>query len=480
MEETIIPKKTKKVVRQELNIEKWPLFAPSTFRGKSREIMREVTLENGDKLTRKVIIGKVNENEVDVLRIADYKVFNVLVKLWEEAGRPVTEKVSFSLYNVSNSLKTTGGGRNYKELRKALGRLRGILITWEDSFYQKETDIIEKMVKYFNILEDLEIFERKKDKANQPYFAFSSFKLNYRIINNLLNNYSKPVYLDVILKFKKEVAILLYGHIDLIMADKNFYERKTRELFGDLELSEYSRPSARKRLLEPALEELEGVELTTGVLSQAKLEKTTDGKDWKVVFRKSRKKPKIEYKKEQRETDNNTGLVIELFNERFPHKRGMLIEDTVEKLIKEYSFDKVMLHISRVSNDKTVNNPAGLLRISLEKNWDLPPTREEIRKQEKKDREEIEKKKREQEQKEKEKYLKEKEEGERLNKVFLSLSSEEQESLKEKARQKIIAEHMENSQEKTSKFFLMDIMVMIKVREILRDQEGLNKSSKNV
>ena len=193
MEKTIAPKEKKEVVRQELNIEKWPLFAPSTFRGKSREIMREITLENGDKLTRKVIIGKVNENEVDVLRIADYKVFNVLVKLWEEAGKPVIEKISFSLYNISNSLKTTGGGRNYKELRKALERLRGILITWEDSFYQKETDTIEKMVKYFNILEDLEIFERKKERAGQPYFAFSSFKLNYRIINmvcQLFNHYS--------------------------------------------------------------------------------------------------------------------------------------------------------------------------------------------------------------------------------------------------------------------------------------------------
>ena len=93
----------------------------------------------------------------------------------------------------------------------------------------------------------------------------------------------------------------------------------------------------------------------------------------------------------------------------------------------------------------------------------------------KRDRDEIEKKKREQEQKERERYLKEKEE-EGLNKIFLSLPSEEQESLKEEARQKIVAEHMEDSQEKTSKFFLMDIMVMIKVREIIRKQESKNES----
>ncbi|MFH1621496.1 MAG: replication initiator protein A [Candidatus Omnitrophota bacterium] len=475
MEQQIIPKEKRETIRQELNIEKWPLFATSTYRKKSREITREVTLENGDKATRKVTIGKINEDEVGILRIADYKILCALVKLWEEAGRPANAGVNFALHEISHSLRINWGGKTYKEIRRALTRLKAIPITWEDSFYQKDTKTTEKMIDYFNILEDLKIFERKRDKADQPYFAFSIFKLNYRIVNNLLNNYSKPLYLDVILKFKKEISVLLYGHIDLIMADKNLYERKTQQLFGDLELSEYNYPSQRKRLLEPVLEELEGIELTTGVLSQARLEKTMDGKDWKVVFKKSKKRPGIEHKKEQGETNKNTELVIELFNKRFPHKRGTLIEDTVEKLIREYSFDKVMLHISRISNDGTVNNPAGLLRISLEKDWDLPPTKEEAREQERKDRDEIEKEKREQEQKKREKYLKEKDEEERLNKIFLSLSSEEQESLKEEARQKIVVEHMEDSQEKTSKFFLMDIMVMIKVREIIREQESKNE-----
>jgi len=40
-----------------------------------------------------------------------------------------------------------------------LERLRSVPIKWEDSFYRKETDTTEKLVKYFNILEDLEIFE---------------------------------------------------------------------------------------------------------------------------------------------------------------------------------------------------------------------------------------------------------------------------------------------------------------------------------
>lgn len=129
----------------------------------------------------------------------------------------------------------------------------------------------------------LSILKLKMEK-NQLYFALSSFKLNYRIINNLLHNHSKPLYLDIILKFKKEISVLLYRHVDLIMANKNFYERRTQELFNDLELGEYKYSSKRKQLLEPALKELEGIELTTGILNYAKLEKTTDGKDWKTYL----------------------------------------------------------------------------------------------------------------------------------------------------------------------------------------------------
>jgi len=477
MENTLIPEK-KKVIRQELNIEKWPLFAPSTYRKKSREITREVLLENGNRAKRRVTIGKTQQGEMGILRIVDYKIFCGLVGIWEEAGKPKEGKTDFSLHNLAKLLKLQWGRSTYRHIYKALERLKVVPIIWEDSFYQKESNTTERMVRYFNILDDLVIFERRA--GDQMYLAFSTFKLNNRIISNLLNNHSKPLYLDEIVKFKKEISVLLYRYIDLVMADKTHFERRTQELFSDLELSEYKYPSKRKQLLTPALKELEGSELSTGMISRADLEKTTDGKDWKVVFRKARKGLKLERREEQKNKNNEAVSVIELFNKRFPQKKGTLKEEAIEALIKKYSLNKVTLNISRISNNGTVNNPVGLLRASLEKEWDLPPTKEEIQQQGKKAREEKGKKEREQRQREREEYLKTKEEEERLNKIFLSLPPKEQESLKEEARQKIIAEHMEDNQEKTSKFFLMDIMVMIKVREILREEEELNKSSKNV
>ncbi|MBU2437116.1 MAG: replication initiator protein A [Candidatus Omnitrophica bacterium] len=472
MENTIIPEK-RTIIRQELNIEKWPLFAPSTYRKKSREITRKVLLENGNSAERKVTIGKTQQGEMGILRIVDYKIFCGLVGIWEEAGKPKEGKTNFAIHNLAKLLKLQWGRSTYRHIYKALERLKVVPIIWEDSFYQKESNTTERMVRYFNILDDLVIFERRA--GNQMYLAFSSFKLNNKIISNLLNNHTKPLYLDEIVKLKKEISVLLYRYIDLIMADKNHFERRTQELFSDLELSEYRYPSKRKQLLAPALKELEGAELSTGIISQANLEKTTDGKDWKVVFRKSKKSLRIEHKEKQENKNTEAILAVELFNKRFPQKKGMLKEEVIEALIKKYSFDKVMLHISRISNNETVNNPVGLLKTSLEKEWDLPPTKEEIQQQEKQARDEKEKRERERQERERGEYLKTKEEEERLNKIFFSLTPEEQESLKEEARQEIIAEHMEDSQEKTSKFFLMDIMVMIKAREILREQESKNE-----
>jgi len=478
MEQQIIPKEKRKTIRQELNIEKWPIFTTSTFKGKSREFSREITLGNGDRIKRKVTIGKTQEGEIGVLRIADYKIFNALIKLWEEVGRPSDEDVNFTIHNIAKALKLQWGRSTYKHLHKALEKLKVIPITWEGSFYQKETNITERLVEYFNILDNLTIFERRA--GDQLYFTFSRFRLNSKIIGNLLHNYSKPVYLDVILGFKKEISVFIYRHIDLIMADKNLYERRSRELFSDLELGEYKYPSKRKQLLEPVLEELEGAELSTGMISQAKLEKTTDGKDWKVVFRKAKKNVKGKHEKKQEKVNGETNLVIELFNKRYPEKKGTLKEEVAERLIKKHSLDKVMLHISRISNDETVNNPVGLLRTSLEKEWDLKPTQDEIQQKEKQARDEREKGEKARQQREKEEFLKTKSEEERLNRMFFSLSEEEQESMKEEARRKITEEQIENNQQKTNKFLLMDVMVMIRVREMLKGKEELNKSSKYV
>ncbi|MBI4708150.1 MAG: replication initiator protein A [Candidatus Omnitrophica bacterium] len=380
MNTSLATQEERKTIRAELNIEKWPIFTTSTFKGKSREISREIITEDRKRLSKKVIVGKIADKEVGVLRIFEMKGFYTLIKIWEKAGKPIDKNVNFALHQVAEILKREWGGTTYRQIKNMIDKLRFIPIKWIYSWKVKDGEEEYTLEDGFTILADKRIFEKKE--SGQMEFSFSSFRFHNAILKNLIENHTKPVYLDVILKLKKEVSILLYRHLDLIMADKNYFERRTRELFSDLELSEYSRPSARKRLLEPVLKELEGVELSTGILNQAKLKMTKNGEDWKVVFKKSPKRFKIEYKR--------------------------------------------------------------------------APGEEE-----------------------KEGYLKERGEEERLDKIFLGLSQEEQEKLKEEAKGLIIEQYSDGSggsQEKVNEFFLRDIMVMIKVRELLREREIKNES----
>ena len=72
------------------------------------------------------------------------------------------------------------------------------------------------------------------------------------------------------------------------MADKKQYERRTKELFEELGLEgeSYRHRSARKRVLERALEELRGAPLTTGCIVTATVEPTRDNDDFKIVIQK--------------------------------------------------------------------------------------------------------------------------------------------------------------------------------------------------
>src|SRR5438876_7601348 len=74
-----------------------------------------------------------------------------------------------------------------------------------------------------------------------------------------------------------------------MLFDKRQYERRTKELFDELGIRgvAYKNASNRKQKLVRALQELNGVRLTSGWVSEARIERTVDKKDYKVIFRKT-------------------------------------------------------------------------------------------------------------------------------------------------------------------------------------------------
>lgn len=267
----------------ELNIEKWSIWQPANSRKKpkARIIGREVSLPNGNRIAASVEVGFTDKG---VLTTEDQKVYYAIIKIWGENGSP--EIIYFSIRQLARALNRKWGTCVAKSILKSLRRLHDTPFAWVNSYYDSATKKTVKKLKAFRILSDLEVIEKDIDGHTTKQACCCRF--HDLIDKNLRNNHTKPILFNTIISFESGVAQLLYKHLDLVMADKSHYERRTTELFEDLGLEgeDYKRASHRKRILEKTCKEIQGRPITTGIL-KASLKTTQDGKDYKVVFDKT-------------------------------------------------------------------------------------------------------------------------------------------------------------------------------------------------
>jgi hypothetical protein len=285
-------------IRAELNLEKWAIWKPAKSKTQptERKLRREYALEEGKKIIAEVEVGYTNKGE---LTTEDQKVYYGLVKIWEDAGRP-NEVTPFSLKLISKTLKRGWGSNVIESLTGSMLRLRVTPLIWTNSF---EDGLAKKTIEVldpFNILSTLKIIRTKADGHVTKLAGY--FRFDDHIMKNLQANLTKPVLFEVIIGFKTDIAVLLYPHLDLVLFDKTFYKRRTKDLFNELGLDgkAYRNRSDRKRALEPALKDLEYVPLTSGRIASITLEETADGKDFNLVIRKGKlvALPKINHYRE--------------------------------------------------------------------------------------------------------------------------------------------------------------------------------------
>lgn len=291
---TVVPKKgsaESERIRPELNIEKWPMLwrpSRSTKAAAVRTGEREFTQKDGTHIRARVEVGF---SHLGVLTTEDQKTYYALVKQWELSGRSA-QQTFFSIRRLARVLRKKWGTNVITAITGSLRRLRATPITWENAYFDGRRRTTLEEVNTLTILSELKIVRRKVDgrvTKEAGYFRFNDFTLG-----NLLIDHTKPVLFETILKFRSDLAQLLYTHLDLIMSDKHRYERRTRELFIDLGLqgTEYDRIYERKRALMMALRELQGVSLTTGVIASIAVERTQDKKDYKLSVLKEAQRTK--------------------------------------------------------------------------------------------------------------------------------------------------------------------------------------------
>jgi len=277
---------TARRVRTELNLEQWSIWLPSNSNRDPgpRVLSREIVGENGQKIRAEVEIAASRKG---TLTTEDQRTYYALVEHHQRSGRPESV-VYFSLRGISKSLAKKWGSRTIETLTDSLTRLRANTIVWKNSYLDAASGKAQEELGFFNIITDLKIITAKQDGHTTR--AEGYFKLNDAIIANLERNHAKPVLLDVVIGFKSEVAQILYTQLDRILSkDIATYERRTKELFVDLGLEgrKYGQPSGRRQLLAPAIAELQNAPLTNGYLIRtAQLERTADGKDYKLVIKR--------------------------------------------------------------------------------------------------------------------------------------------------------------------------------------------------
>ena len=377
----------KELTRSELNLEQFSVFTVSTYRGKSRRVVRRERLPSGEVIQREMEIGKtVDGVEVGVLNTNHFKVFLALVELWDKAGRPLHDPVRFTTLRLMRRLKMKDSGYEYRLIRRWLWNLREVPIHFINSFYVPALDSYREL-KNMTILSYLHVYERKyMDKqGGKRLRGYGEFQFDRHLLESLLNNYVHPLSLDVILSFKKhrELAILLYTYLDRCLAFKERYEITLEKLFEHLDLTQkYVRyPSDRKAVIQPVLRELEGKPLSTGVLAYCRIRKTKNEEDYKLIATK-RPYPKLPSKQEplalpledeslKTEQNESSGLLDKLLEHGLTESQAQELLRQGEKVVR-LQLEALPYRLKRYKGQRKVANEPAILYQAIKENWSLP------------------------------------------------------------------------------------------------------------
>lgn len=273
------------LARVDVNIEKWGIFTTThKTTKKSREIIQEKTLPNGEKITQKITIGKIDNKEVGVLGTGEAKVYYLANYLWGIQGKPTNGKINFSVLDCLKELKfSTAGTSAYNWFKSKIERCKKIPIDFHNAYKNKNGEI-ESIETSINLFSDYSIFERRKDiKKGNPYFSFSSITLHPVIVKSLLEHNFKPIRFDVLKTFTHDVSVLLWRYLDIEMFNKLMYHKDLLDIAKEIGLSTTQRLSQLKCTIEKGLNELKGKDLTSGRIINAIVEPSKTPSKYKVL-----------------------------------------------------------------------------------------------------------------------------------------------------------------------------------------------------
>lgn len=276
-------------------------------------------------------------------------------------------RTAFSLVTHPSSVATSESDLNQSRIEQSLKRWLGVTLYYDKAWWSKE----EKcwVDESFHILDQVTIFDREriarrmKALAGDSNAGLSSFVWNDVVFNSFRAGYIKQLDFELYKNLKSRIAKRMYRFLD-----KRFYHAARQEFelsdfaFEKIGLSRKYHTGEIKRLLLPAIAELEEVRFITHVESAARFQRQARG-SWTVVFTKAQPG------RSKQMTDNP--LVAEL-------AAHGVSRTAAESLVRTHASEKIQEKVALVDwlkakkDRRVAKNSAGFLVKAIRDDYPLP------------------------------------------------------------------------------------------------------------
>ena len=269
-------------VRMEKNIAGFGFFTPSSKRIKNvPKIIRFTQVVDGNRVEARVKISGNVEYGMPITADQDkYLAFQKIIERHKREKGSVTNPITFTTAELLALLGTSKNGNRYREVEEWLKVMNTTFIESEGAvwlngkkrFASDSFVIFQRVRRIGQELDDGTV-------ADKNYIWLSSWYLE-----NLNAHYLLPIDFETYKQLTNHVAKALVPLLQIWLyasREQGSFEKRYSELCQTLNIAEYRYLSKIKEKLSPSLDEL----VEYGYLDSWTVEKTSDKKDFKIIFR---------------------------------------------------------------------------------------------------------------------------------------------------------------------------------------------------
>jgi len=472
-----------KVINSEVNLLVFPFFALSTkgLKKKLETEYRDMVKRGNQKIE---ILWNVSANpKYGYPGFFDRNIHKVIEQITTQTlrknGKVKNPIVLGSLYNLCKRMGINNyGGSEYKEIKRALERIKATTIKSIGTFYSKEG---KQWIDDTFSLYDRIVFKGKKlpngEIADSNYLFLGSWYLQ-----SLNSFYIKPIDYNYLQNLKRKIASRLYEILGvkfygLRNKRQDFICYRYSKLCQLLPITPFKQISRAKQQLDPAHKELRDTEF----LFNYEWDEDS-GKDWLIYYwpgrrvKKEMSKVKTEFfvppieeavPLPKRRSQPSSKSPVDLVNQLI----ALNVSETTAKDLVEHSSQQVIRKWIKGIHYTNAKDKGAYLVKAIRENWQAP---EEYlkKKEEEKKRKEQEKARLAEERKEKEQQKRKQKEAEKLDKIYNSLNPLQQKEVKKEIKNRLSAfwrKQLEREMENKEISKLTKSALESKKREVIKD-----------